>query len=663
MDLSSNNYIDLACSDEKMWKVNRSLVSKSFSKINIRNIVNEIIENESLNLVNILSEKSSHGEPICPKSFCQKYTLNIILKYILSQGVSYSNESDNSELLKKLHTFFEEYGVASRPDDFIDILIPFSNIYRKYLKSPIMNQIVDLLRAYYDSHKLNLNPEKPKDLFDSLILESERNETITKEQVLMIIVDLIAGGTDTAFGNMQFFFLYMANYPEIQEKAYSSLVNEFGKGHRVKLSDKKVPYVLALEKELLRIKPPGPLSIPRCASNDITIEEENLFIPKGTMMIQNLFSALHCYDYWDQPFEFIPERFLKSEENVAFIPFSVGPRNCVGSSLALDELYIGISNILMNFEISTVDGKQIDDTEGKGKKYVRFWLGDRYSLVVNDPHLIKTIWSKSFHNFVNRPHIPSFKIISLNYKNLVVADEEICKTNKSLVASAFSKINLKHKANEIIENESLNLVNVLYEKTIHGEPICPKTYCKNYTLNIILKYVLSQEISYTEESKEYKSLIYGLDTLYSEDGSGSRFDILNVFYERHKLNINPECPKDLFDSLILESEKQEKISKEQVLLILVDLIAGGSDTPNGTIQFFFLYMPNYPDIQKKAYCSLVKEYGKENRVFLSDKKVPFILALIKEVLRFQPVGPLSIPRSASNDITIEEENLFIPKGV
>lgn len=58
-------------------------------------------------------------------------------------------------------------------------------------------------------------------------------------------------------------------------------------------------------------------------------------------------------DIFENPEEFIPERFLNPKDNspYAFIPFSAGQRNCIGQKFALLNVKNNIINILKKFEV------------------------------------------------------------------------------------------------------------------------------------------------------------------------------------------------------------------------------------------------------------------------------------------------------------------------
>lgn len=101
----------------------------------------------------------------------------------------------------------------------------------------------------------------------------------------------------------------------------------------------------------------------------ISDEELNGFkIPAGAHVVP-LISNVHMNpDLWDEPSEFRPSRFLNSEGKVVkpefFIPFGVGRRMCLGSSLARIEVFLFFSNFLHRFDLSLPEGAQLPRLEG-----------------------------------------------------------------------------------------------------------------------------------------------------------------------------------------------------------------------------------------------------------------------------------------------------------
>lgn len=91
------------------------------------------------------------------------------------------------------------------------------------------------------------------------------------------------------------------------------------------------------------------------------------------------------------------------------------------------------------------------------------------------------------------------------------------------------------------------------------------------------------------------------------------------------------------------------------------LYSGGADTTVSAIYTFFLAMTLYPDTQKKAQQELVSIVGTDRIPTYSDRaNLPYVDALVQEVLRWNPVTPLGVPhRLTENDI---HDGYLIPSG-
>ncbi|KAK7688917.1 hypothetical protein QCA50_007608 [Cerrena zonata] len=87
----------------------------------------------------------------------------------------------------------------------------------------------------------------------------------------------------------------------------------------------------------------------------------------------------------------------------------------------------------------------------------------------------------------------------------------------------------------------------------------------------------------------------------------------------------------------------------------------GVDTTSPTLQLFFYLMMTHPDIQKKAQNELHTVIGERRLPTLNDRpNLPYVEAIVKEVLRWQPVTPLALPHyTAAAD---EYRGYYIPKG-
>ncbi|KAG1880246.1 cytochrome P450 [Suillus tomentosus] len=88
-----------------------------------------------------------------------------------------------------------------------------------------------------------------------------------------------------------------------------------------------------------------------------------------------------------------------------------------------------------------------------------------------------------------------------------------------------------------------------------------------------------------------------------------------------------------------------------------------SDVPQSAaaLQIFLLTMVLYPDIQARARAEIDQAVKHDKMPCLDDRaSMPYLDAILREVLRWYPVVPLGIPHATSNDDVYD--GYFIPKG-
>ncbi|GBO32589.1 Cytochrome P450 4V2 [Araneus ventricosus] len=160
--------------------------------------------------------------------------------------------------------------------------------------------------------------------------------------------------------NASMWALYLIGlYPEVQAKMHNEIDQIFGEDLERHVTEKDLvdlQYLDCVLKECSRLYPTIPI-FAREAKEDIKIC--GYTIPKGTTCVIPPYFLHRDEDVFPDPEKFDPDRF--SPENsasipeCAYIPFSVGPRNCIGFKYAETELKIMICSLLRNFTIESLD--------------------------------------------------------------------------------------------------------------------------------------------------------------------------------------------------------------------------------------------------------------------------------------------------------------------
>lgn len=85
----------------------------------------------------------------------------------------------------------------------------------------------------------------------------------------------------------------------------------------------------------------------------------NYTIPKGSVMMLCPWVSHRNPVFWENPERFHPDR-IKLQNKFAYFPFSVGPRQCIGNHMALQEAVLVLATLLQKFHLSHCDDQIVE---------------------------------------------------------------------------------------------------------------------------------------------------------------------------------------------------------------------------------------------------------------------------------------------------------------
>lgn len=192
--------------------------------------------------------------------------------------------------------------------------------------------------------------------------ESWYAQGLTEEHLIWLTTGLVEAGFETTAATLNSLILYLAANRLVQSKAQEELMRVVGPNRLPTYNDMcNLPYVRACVKEMLRMNPILAPGIRHYADNDVVYKGH--VIPQGTVLIANTAFLHYNPERFENPFEFMPERYLDhalySSEYAAMsdpnkrdhFTFSTGRRTCPGARLAENSLDIALAGILWAFEI------------------------------------------------------------------------------------------------------------------------------------------------------------------------------------------------------------------------------------------------------------------------------------------------------------------------
>ncbi|XP_040398950.1 cytochrome P450 4F22 isoform X3 [Cygnus olor] len=215
-------------------------------------------------------------------------------------------------------------------------------------------------QAWLESHQ-----GRSMDFIDLLLLtKDEDGNTLSDEDISAEADTFMFEGHDTTASGLAWLLYNLAHHPDYQERCRQEAC-ELLKGRdvvEVEWEDLScLPFTTMCIKESLRLHPPVTAVSRRC-TEDIAMRDGRV-IPKGVICLMSIYGTHHNPDIWPEPQVYNPLRF--SPENsqgrspLAFIPFSAGPRNCIGQSFAMAELRVVAALTLARFAVRPDEGRPV----------------------------------------------------------------------------------------------------------------------------------------------------------------------------------------------------------------------------------------------------------------------------------------------------------------
>ncbi|XP_011638416.1 cytochrome P450 4C1-like [Pogonomyrmex barbatus] len=363
------------------WQSRRKIINPTFHFVILQQFVENVFNKQSKDMVNSLKNM---GDPIVKDLmlFVSEYTLNTICdagtstslrKYFDSLQQQYRHAVD------KMFEFVIYRGL--RPwlyHDWIFALTSKSRQQRRFLK--IINGFSQKIIAERKLYHEQINGQYMKTCDKVALAEENNSETIIIKKKQLAVLDFliaasresyltdsdiqgeintfIAAGYDTTAMTICFTLLLLAEHKDIQDRVREE-VNTVMRESEEKFTMQsllKLSYLERCIKEALRLYPIA-YFISRVTSEDVKLQ--SYLVPVGTTVIISIHGVQRDPNYWPNPEIFDPDRFLpeniRNQHPCAYLPFSGGPRNCIGQRFALLEMKSMIASVIYNFHLEPIE--------------------------------------------------------------------------------------------------------------------------------------------------------------------------------------------------------------------------------------------------------------------------------------------------------------------
>ncbi len=248
------------------------------------------------------------------------------------------------------------------------------------------DHVDEVIRALIAQRRLEGDTGELGSLLTKLLAARDEDDgsAFTDEEVRDEAVTMLLAGHDTTAATLGWCLGLLALHPHEQAAARAEIDQVLSAGRPATAGDlRALPRIRAIVDETLRLNPTV-YSTVRDPIDPVTLPGGHV-LPPGTDIIVPIGGIHRDERLWDEPLKFRPDRFLgessrdpggpggpgglgglggRKRARMAYLPFGTGPRICIGSNFALQELVLVLATILQHFEISAPAGWKLEPHVG-----------------------------------------------------------------------------------------------------------------------------------------------------------------------------------------------------------------------------------------------------------------------------------------------------------
>ncbi|XP_033640003.1 cholesterol 24-hydroxylase-like [Asterias rubens] len=350
--------------DHTLWAKRRDIFNPAFSRSYLKTCISQFNASSDL-LVEHLSASADGKKNVHLLDQLNKATIDIIAK--VAFGANFHQFDP-----EKITSFNEEFNIALK-----GMKTQFESPWNKYNPSKTQRDYRAKVR-----HAIGVLRETGQKIIASQLSALGRGEQLGNNILAFILeasqasssgaldmdemVDefttFFLAGQETTANLLASTMIQLCQNPEAMYRLKTEVDAVVSTKEFIPYEDlSKLEYMVAVLKETLRLRPPAAGTV-RITTSDCVIS--NTKIPASTILGISFYASGRNGKYWENPLEFIPDRFLHGNESTsgAFTPFSIGPRNCIGQQFALIEARVLLAKLIQHYNFSLVPGQSLGYT-------------------------------------------------------------------------------------------------------------------------------------------------------------------------------------------------------------------------------------------------------------------------------------------------------------
>ncbi|EDW89347.2 uncharacterized protein Dyak_GE19199 [Drosophila yakuba] len=354
--------LGLLTSTGSKWHKHRKMITPAFH-FNILQDFHEVMNENSTKFIDQLKKVADGGNIFDFQEEAHYFTLDVICDTAMGVSIN-AMENRSSSVVQAFKDI--TYTIKMRafsPWKRNEYLFRFAPEYPEYTRTlktlqdftnEIIAKRIEVRKSGLDSAiKPDEFSRKKMAFLDTLLSSTVDGRPLTSQELYEEVSTFMFEGHDTTTSAVGFAVYLLSRHPDEQKKLFNEqceVMGASGLGRDATFQEISTMKLLDLFiKEAQRLYPSVPF-IGRFTEKDYVIDGDT--VPKGTTLNLGLLMLGYNDRVFKDPHKFQPDRFDRVKPGpFDYVPFSAGPRNCIGQKFALLEIKTVVSKIIRNFEV------------------------------------------------------------------------------------------------------------------------------------------------------------------------------------------------------------------------------------------------------------------------------------------------------------------------
>jgi cytochrome P450 len=342
----------MVISSGEQWKMQRRMIDPAFQEVRLRDVFPLMLE--AVEAMRGRLDAVPDGSTVAVDEEMTHVTADIIFRTIFSVPLEQADANRAFRAFMRYQRHAANAFILGNAG--VPRFLSPSHHFANWSGGRLRGLLEPLVRRRFDDRRAGRAGDH-KDILASLLAakDPETGHVFSLYELVDQVATLFLAGHETTAATLSWSVYLTAMCPPFQERLHGEAQSTFGDRDPLFSDLKQLKFTRDLFRETLRLYPPLPFLARTCAHHEQMRDKE---VKAGSSVVVAPWLIHRHRTHWERPDVFDPDRFQttsgKQSLRHAYLPFSLGPRVCLGASFAMQEATLILASLARRYRFEAL---------------------------------------------------------------------------------------------------------------------------------------------------------------------------------------------------------------------------------------------------------------------------------------------------------------------